>query len=184
MVVKTKNLIQGPASIYYGAFGAVEPADITVAVDSVPGFADMGGTKDGVTLSVADEFSALTVDQIMMEVGRVRTGRVVTVGTNLAEATLENIARALNNSAPVDNVLELDNGLEAVDPEAACIIIEGIAPGGKRRRITLRRTHQTENVEMAYKKDEQTVVPVVFTALWVSATMAALRIEDEPDVAA
>lgn len=176
MTVTTTNLIQGPASLYYGAFGVTEP--VTVATAPGVGFTDLGGTQGGCELIIADEYSVLSVDQIVFEVARRRVNRVVQIKTTLAEATLENLARAINNTAPSSNVLELDDGLGAFSPAYGCILLDGIAPGGFRRRAILRKTLATDSVGTAYKKDGQTLVPVTWTGHWVSASIKPLKIED------
>jgi len=181
MSVTSTNLIQGPATLYWAPFGTTEP----VTLDGEPGaeWIDLGGTKEGITLSVSSEWSELTVDQIVDVVERRRTGRAVSIGTSLAEATLDNLARAYNNAQPAaggegESVLELDDGLAAFAPAYGAILCDGIAPGGLRRRIIVRKTLSTESVESAYKKDDQTLVPVTFAMHWVSASVRPFKIID------
>ena len=169
MSVTGSNLIQGPATIYHATFGATEPA--TIATAPAAPWVDLGGTKDGVEFNIADEYAVLDVDQIVYEVERRRVKRVFSVKTNLAEATLENLARATNNTAPTANVLTADDGLTAFNPPYSAILLDGIAPGGFRRRFIARKTLQTDAVGTAYKKDGQTLLPVTFTGHWVSASI-------------
>lgn len=176
MPVTATNLIQGPATLYTGIFGATEPA--TVATTPATGWTDVGGTRDGVELTIADEYAVLEVDQLIYEAGRRRTKRVVTAKTSLAEATLANLALAVANSAPVANVLTADDGLAAFAPAYQALLIDGIAPGGFRRRIVLRKTLPTDSVGVAYKKDGQTLIPVTWTLHWVSSSIAPFKIED------
>ena len=176
MPVTSTNLIQGPAVLYTGIFGATEPA--TVSTQPATGWTDVGGTKDGVELTIADEYAVLDVDQLIYEVARKRTKRVVTVKTSLAEATLANLALAIANTAPTANVLTADDGLAAFSPAYQALLIDGIAPGGFRRRIILRKTLPTDSGGMAYKKDGQTLLPVTWTLHWVSTTIPPFKIED------
>lgn len=176
MPVTSTNLIQGPATVYVAPFGTPEPA--TIATSPGAGWVDVGGTKGGLELNVSSEFATLTVDQIVDIIESRRTGREVTVKTTLAEATLANIAQAIANAAPVANVLELDDGLAAFKPAYSAILIDGIAPGGYRRRIIVRKTLPTDAVGIGYKKDDQTVVPVTWKLHWVSTAIKALKIED------
>lgn len=179
MSVTSTNLIQGPATLYFGAFGVTEPAEI----DTVPGagWTDLGGTKDGVALAVADEWSVLAVDQVPYEVERRRVNRVLTIKTQLAEATLDNLARAWNNTAPVDNDLVLDDDALVFNPAYCAILLDGIAPGGLPRRVILRKGLSTDSVESAYKKDGMTLVPATFTGHWVSPSIKPLRIYETPE---
>ena len=176
MGVSSTNLIQGPATLYHGAFGSAEPG--TVA--TVPGvaFTDVGGTKDGVSLIVADEYAVLEVDQIIYEVARRRTKRVVQIKTQMAEATLENLARAVNNTAPSASKLVADDGLTAFAPAYSAVILDGIAPGGFKRRVIVRKVLATDSVEVAYKKTDQSLIPVTFTAHWVSPSIKPFDVED------
>lgn len=176
MPVTTSNLIQGPAVLYTGIFGATEPA--TIAAAPATGWTDVGGTKDGLELTIADEYGVLDVDQEIHEMGRRRIKRVVTAKTSLAEATLANLAIAIANSAPVTNVMEGDIGVAAFAPAYQALLIDGIAPGGFKRRIILRRTLPTDSVGVAYKKDGQTLIPVTWTAHFVSASIKPWKVED------
>lgn len=176
MPVVATNLIQGPAVLYSGLFGATEPA--AIATNPATGWTDVGGTKGGIELNINSEYAELTVDQIVDIIDSRRTGRTVTMKTTLAEATLGNLAAAIANAAPVANVLSLDDGLAAFKPGYAALIMDGIAPGGFRRRVTLRKCLPTDAVGVAYKKDDQTVIPVTWKAHWVSTTITPLKIED------
>lgn len=176
MPVTSTNLIQGPAVVYGGLFGATEPA--TVATTPATGWTDVGGTKDGVELIVNDEYAVLSVDQIGYEIERRRTNRVVQVKTTLAEATLANLALAIGNAAPVANVLNLDDGLGFFKPAYGAVLLDGIAPGGFRRRVIVRKTLPTDSVSTSYKKDSQTVIPMTWTGHWVSASIVPVKIED------
>lgn len=176
MPVTTTNLIQGPATLYIGAFGVAEP--LTVADAPGAGWTDVGGTKEGVELSVAKEFAVLEVDQLIDEVGRTVTKRTVSIKTSLAEATLANLAHALNEAAPAAQVLEPTADLTSFSPAYKAILLDGIAPGGFRRRIIVRKALSTDSVASAYKKDGMTLVPVTFTGHYVSASIKPYKIED------
>lgn len=176
MPVTSSNLIQGPAVVYAAVFGATEPA--TIATAPGVGWTDVGGTKDGVELNIADEYAVLDVDQEIHEMGRRRIKRVVSVKTQLAEATLANLALAIANTGPTTNVMEGDIGLAAFAPAYGAILLDGIAPGGFRRRIIIRKTLPTDAVATSYKKDSQTLLPVTWTAHFVSPSIKPWKIED------
>lgn len=176
MAVTSTNLIQGPAVLYTGVFGVTEPA--TIATAPGVGFTDVGGTKEGVELTIADEYAVLDVDQIIYEIARRRTKRVVSVKTSLAEATLANLALAVANTAPVANVMTADDGLTAFSPAYGAVLLDGIAPGGFKRRVIVRKTLPTDSVGTAYKKDGQTLIPVTWTGHWVSTSIPPFKIED------
>lgn len=183
MTVTSTNLILGPASLYYGEVGATEPSNIATAPASGD-WTDVGGTLDGVNIAINAEYTEMMVDQIVDRVGSRLTSRAPAVETNLAEGTLTNLAWAMNNSAPVTgsgstHILELDQTDSGEEPLYKALIIDGRAPGGKRRRIIIRKTLSTENVEFAYKKDEQTVFAATFTGHYVSSSIKPIKIIDQ-----
>lgn len=177
--VTTSNLIQGPATVYVGPFGEPEPASI--AATPAGNWVDVGGTKEGLELAIADEYAELEVDQLIMTPERRRTKRTVTAQTTMAEATLDNLARAINETLPGAARFELTDGLDGFRPAYQAIIVDGLAPGGRRRRVILRKVLGTDSVATAYKKADQTVIPVTFTAHYVSSSIRAVAIEDEPE---
>lgn len=180
MGVTATNLLQGPATLYWAAFGAEEPATIEDAFGV--GWTDLGGTQEGFTLKTETEMAALTVDQIVDELGATLTSRNITGATTLAEATLDNLARVLNEPVPAAAVgdaereLNLTEGVAAFQLPYAAIGIDGVAPGGKRRRVILRRTLSVEGTETANKKDGQTLFPVTWKAYYVSPSIRFIRV--------
>jgi hypothetical protein len=185
VAVTATNLTMGPGTLYHGAEGATEPALADVGTPPpAPDFTDVGGTNDGVTLAVEQEYTELTVDQIVDRVGSRLTNRTMTIATNLAEPTLENLSFALNGGGTVATgtgykSFEPANDTSATQPTYSKLIFDGIAPGGGNRRVIGRRMLSTENVEFAYSKDEQTVFSVTFTAHFVSASVPPFAIVDE-----
>ncbi len=186
------QVLQGPARMYTGLFSltaANEPA--LAAVNAVPqssAWTYTGFTSDGTTISIEQEFSEMVVDQLADIVGNKLVKRTLKIQTNLAEATLENLALGFNGGTittgsgyryyePVYDGTELQ-------PTYLAILLDGYAPASaagvvKRRRFLIRKSLQTETVETAYKKDELTLVPTTFTAHYVSDTVAPFRIVDE-----
>lgn len=183
MAVTTSNLIQGPADVWVGEFGDTEPLD--TAVDSAPGgtWVDGGGTNGGVTVNVTAEWAELEVDQIIETAERRRTKIEVVLSTSLAEVTLENLTRALNQDI---TTIDTGVGFEAIDvvpddpftPFYAAVIIDGRAPAGQRRRVIGRKLLNTADVEQAYSKGDQTLLPVELTAHYVSASVKSVHIVD------
>jgi len=182
MAVTATNLTQGPGTLYTGAFGVAEPADTAVASPPGVGWTDVGGTSDGVTLNVNQEFSELTVDQIVDVPGRRLTKRDLSIRTNMAEPTLENLAIAMNGGTTATGAgfksLEPAYATSATQPTYKAILFDGYAPGGFQRRVILRKGLSTANVEAAYKKDSQTFFPVTFNAHYVSASIAPFKVID------
>lgn len=183
------NLVQGPATLYIGAFGAVEP--LNAAVNNTPqasAWTDLGGTTDGAELSIDQEYKELEVDQVVDVPGRRLVKRDMSVKTNMAEPTLENLVNALNDGTTATGsgykTFEPAFTDSATQPTYRALILHGFAPGegvggqSKRRMVILRKVLSTDNVQMAYKKDSQTVLSATFSVHYVDASTAPFKIID------
>lgn len=180
------NIIAGAAELYRADFGATEPADTAVRDAIAAPFENLGGTDDGVTLNVAHEWMNLRMDQIIDSAGKRKTGRTITVATNLVEGTLENLLLAISQA---DSSIEtggtggtawrgfdVEGDDSGEEPPYSAIILRGRAPGGDRRLFILRKALQVEDVESAYKKDDQWLIPVTFECHWVSSSIRPFRV--------
>ncbi|MCW0214367.1 MAG: hypothetical protein OJJ54_13490 [Pseudonocardia sp.] len=184
MGVDVANLTQGPGTLYRGAVGATEPLDTALATaPSGPAWTDVGGTMDGVTLTINQEYSELQVDQVVDVPGRRISKRDMTIATNMAEPTLENLAFCLNqgtiSAGTGYKAIVPPNDTSATQPTYSALIFDGFSPSSLKRRIVVRRALSTNNVEFAYKKDAQTVFTATFSAHFVSSSIPAFRISDE-----
>lgn len=182
MSVTVTDLTQGPATLYRGNFGAAEPLE--TAVNDTPAasaWSDVGGTTDGAKLSIKTEFSMLEVDQLIDVPGSRAKLREITVETNMAEPSLENLSYALNGGTistgsgwkafePVDSDA-------ATQPNYSALLIHGWF-GTARRMVILRKVLSVEGTETEYKKDGQTVFKVKIQAFYVSASIRPFRIID------
>lgn len=186
MAVTSTNLIQGPATIYQGLFGAAEPAD--TAVNSTPqasAWADCGGTQDGVTLSIDQTYGELDVDQIVDRVGSRLTKRDFSVKTSLAEPTLNNLTLVTNGGTTASGAgyasWEPSFASSATQPNYKAILFDGWAPGASpfTRRVIVRKVLSTDAVEMGYTKDKQTIFAVTWTGHYVSSAVAPVHIVDQ-----
>lgn len=184
MAVTTTNLIQGPGTLYSGLFGATEPVDTAVnAIPAASAWTDMGGTQDGVKLSVDQTYSELEVDQITLRVGSRLTKQEFTIQTSLAEATLENLSTTLNGgtSASGSGWKSFDPNVtsSATQPNYFAVIMDGYAPSQFRRRIIGRRMLNTDSVELAYTKDKQTLIPLKLSGHYVSSVITPFHLVDQ-----
>lgn len=183
MSVSTTNLIQGPATLYTGLVGATEPIDTALNTAPATGWTDMGGTTGGVTLTVGTTLTMLDVDQILDPVGDVITARSIQLATSLAEATLLNLARSMNladaavvaGTTPVGLTLEPVGDVTSFTPVYRAFILDGIAPGGFRRRVIIRKAIQTAASALPHSPTAQTVIPVTFRATYVSSSIKQVR---------
>jgi hypothetical protein len=183
MAVTTTNLIMGPADLYIASFGAVEPTDTTVnTTPAASSWTDLGGTQDGVKLSIDQTYTPLEVDQIVDEPGARLTKRLFTVETNLAEATLENLKYLLNDGTAASGAgfksFEPIYASSATQPTYRAIILDGYAPQQFRRRFVVRKVLSNDKVESTYKKDGQTLFTVKWQGFYVSASIAPFKLID------
>lgn len=191
MSVVATNLALGPGTLYTGVFGAVEPLDTAVATTpDATAWPDVGGTKDGVSIAINQEFTELDVDQIVDVVGRRMTKRDLTMQTNMAEVTLENLVTANNGGtiaiggtgATAFKSYVPSNDTSATQPVYKALVMDAFGPNSKRRRLLVRRVLSTSNLEFAYKENEQTVYTTTFAAHFVSSSITPFKIVDEVGV--
>lgn len=71
-----------------------EPAQVTA------GWRNVGYTSNGLELQFAPEFGEVQVDQLLDVAKMFKSGMTVTLNTSFAEATLDNLAIAIAQSAP------------------------------------------------------------------------------------
>jgi hypothetical protein len=183
MAVIATNLIMGPADLYIGNFGATEPLD--TVVNTTPGastWTDLGGTQDGVKMTVDQTYTNLEVDQIVDIPGARLTARLFTIETNLAEATLENLRYLLNDGTAASGAgfksYEPVYASSATQPTYRAVILDGYAPNQLRRRFIVRKCLSNDKVEMTYKKDAQTLYTVKWSGFYVSPSIAPFKITD------
>lgn len=181
MGVTSTNLTAGAGTIVRGTFGATEPA-AGAAFDGAT-WTDVGGTNDGVTVSVSVDYLELEVDQLIETPERRVTKRETTIATNLAETTLDNLAASLNAPAPAAAVagvrtLELPGDLTGYRPTYSAIGFDGPGVNGGVSRVIGRKMLSTEGTEFAYQKDAERVFSVTWTAHWVSSAIKSVRYAD------
>lgn len=186
MAVTTTNLIQGPADLYSGPLGATEPADTAFATAPTSPWVDCGGTVGGVTLAVNQTYAELQVDQLVDVPERRMTKREFSVATSLAEPTLAMLSLAMNGNmstpatggtgATAWQSSEPVTASSATQPTYAAVMMDGFAPGMKRRRFIGRKMLQTDAMEIAASKEDQTVLKVTFSGHYVSVSVKPFKI--------
>lgn len=182
MAVNATNLIMGAGELYFGDFGAAEPTGVTTAPTDTD-WTNVGATSDGVELHWNTDWAELEVDQLPERVGRRMTSQELTLVTNLAETTLENLSLVTNGPAPVSAAgtltFEPVEGVDAFNPTYRALIFDGLAPAGKRRRVIVRKVLSTDTVDTAYTKGDMTVFNVTFTAHYVSPSVKSYTVIDD-----
>lgn len=194
MAVTVTNLTQGPGELYTAAVSVTEPLDTAVATAPDPeDYTNVGGTMDGVELNVDLTYKELEVDQVVDIPGRRITKRELTLETNLAEPTLENLALAINGGTIATGgtgstsfkSLTPVNDTSATQPLYKGVLFDGFAPGAAadgsapRRRVLGRRVLSVEGTKFAYTKDKQSVFTLSLSCHYVSAGITPFKIIDQ-----
>lgn len=182
-----KSLVQGPGTIWIAPYGALEPANGSVGSDpDALVWTDLGGLLGGVELSVDQEWIEVELKQLPDKPMRRLKRRRMSIKTQLAETTLANLAYALNDTTAVTGqVFEPSVRSEASVLSYNALIVDGWAPnfkpGGrhKRRRLIIRKCLSVDQVQLAYKKDGQSVYTVTWTCHYVDSVTPPFRVIDE-----
>lgn len=181
MTVTPANLAMGPGDLYVGDFGAPEPLNSEVnGTPAVSAWTGVGGTLGGLTLTVANEWVKLEVDQLTETPERRRTNKEVMLKTQLAEVTFANLVLALAGGTTASGsgfeTYEPDDDNSGDSPTYKAFIFDGFGGAGLRRRVFGRKVLSTENVDIANSKSDQTVYPVTFTTHYVSDAVRSWRV--------
>lgn len=184
MTVTPYNLVQGPAQLYIAPFGTAEPADSAATVNAgAPGgsWVDVGGTEIGVTVEIDMTYVDLKVNQLIDPVGARATDRVITVKTQLSEATYQNMNNALNglNTTTVSSsytTMDPVTTSSATQPTYAALIVDGWAPTlatglPARRRWIVRKVISKPKVIEFYDLTKKVLYDVTFQAYYVSPSI-------------
>lgn len=183
MGVTISKLIVGPADVYAKLYTdpAVEPA--TPLTVPAAGWVNMGGTQDGVNLTIAQSFEQITADQVVDVLMSVPNERTFNVETNFLEATLEMFKFATNGGSITSGsgfrtftpIVDLVNE----DVIYSSLLIRGRgADTGRKRDVIIRRCLVTDDVEFAYQKAGAKVLAVTTTAHYVSSSIAPWIVTD------
>lgn len=191
MSVTVSNLLAGPGTLYTAPFGSTEPATAQTAI-AAP-WTDVGGTEGGAALAIKTGWLELKVDQVLDTPARRLTSRDLSIKTNLAEATLANLAIASNDAAPVasgtgataTSTFTPSQGMGSFAPTNIAVLIQGQAPPQasqtsiKNRRVIARSVHNTAGTGFDMKKDGQVLLGVEFHCLFVSSVIAPYVVIDD-----
>lgn len=152
--------------------GNIQNIDLGVC-SLVFGGRDLGHTLDGVTFKYEPITQELMVDQYgKTVVDRAIIGEKVTVEAGLAEITVRNMADAIPFGTYVSGASgdHLHIGSQAgglYSTKATTLVLHPIRNGASdtSEDITIHKAVMTADFEMAYKVDEQRVIPCTFEAL-------------------
>ena len=183
MSVEIRNLLAGPAVVYWGAYGAAEPLDSELnSAPAASAWTDIGATSGGTTLNVELEFVEFEIDQSVDCPGQMISKRATKVATSVAELTLTNWKRAMNGGTLTTgasyDTYDPTNSTAGMVPDYGALIIDGFAPSMKRRRVVVRRVLNTAAFELANSRTDQGLIPVEWMAHYVSDSVTPYHVID------
>jgi hypothetical protein len=192
--VNASNLVLGPARLYTAPFGSTEPLDTsvtpngTITPPSSP-WVDIGGTEGGVMFEAETTYTALDVDQIIMNVGARLTAMKMSIATKMAEVTLNNLNYVLNQITQQGagtgyQTLDITVTSAASQPIYTGWIIDGWAPyltSGfpALRRVIMRKVLSQVKVSLTYDKKGQASYGTTLQAYYVSGSIPPVHIIDQ-----
>lgn len=183
MSVVPSNLTQGPGVLWYAPFGTAAPADSAFA--SAPGssWIDVGGTQGGIMAEIDNTYMQQVVDQIPISVGGRLTKQAITVTTQLAETTLNNLNLAMNGLISITqqsgySTTDLQTATSATQPQYSTLIVDGWAPttgtteASCRRRLIIWKVLSQGKATFEYSMEKNSVYSVSFEAFFVSGSVS------------
>lgn len=163
------QILVGVGTLYIAPANTAMPALTATPSGS---WRSLGETEDGVTVSKTQSIEAFSSDQRTGNVKAVRTEEGVMIETNLKESTLENLADVVNgtitDTAPGAGTigtrrLYLHKGADVAE---YALLFRGDSPYGDfPGQFYVPRGYMDDDIEMEFKKDENTLIPVKFMAL-------------------
>lgn len=192
MAITTTNLCSGPAKLWYGGYGATEPAYSAITSDPGTGWTDVGMTADGtaILLEIDQTYTEFGAEQIVDPIAGRLTKRVIQVTATLQEATLGNIKVALNGLATITpgsgySVLDPLTASSAAQPTYTALIIDGWAPttgttqSACRRRTVIRRCLSSSKLDHEWEKTKPVTYATTWTGYYVSDAVAPYELIDQ-----
>ena len=143
-----------------GTVYTIEPGGTSPAMRLSSPFTDIGYTKDGLTITYTADTADIEVEEETFPIAIVLTKESAEVTCNMAESTLANINNAMGGGVLSGSILTLGGGTI----KTLNLKLTGLTPDGYLREIFIPNASATGAVGIAYKKGEQTVIPVTWRA--------------------
>jgi len=190
-VVNPSNAVMGPINLWYGAFGATEPAQTNAGLIADPGagWTFGGGTNGGISWEIDHVITDLNFDQVIDPVGGRVTDRTGMVTFNAAEPTLAMLTLALDNLGTTT----VGSGISTYSPGQPnsatplaynAILLDGWAPllgsgAAARRRAIFRKMLNAPKIITNGDPVKQLVWALSVKMYWVSASIDPYIVMDQ-----
>lgn len=163
------EILVGVGQLYIAAAGTAAPA---VSASPGAGWTDLGDTDGGVKVIKTQNIETFSSDQRTGKLKARRTEEGVTIKTNLNEATLENLAYAIQgtvtDTAPGAGTIGIRTLHMHAGPEVSefALLFRGQSPYGNfPGQYYVPRGFVDDDIEMEFTKDGKTLIPMKFEAL-------------------
>lgn len=177
MTISVDNIIMGAGDLFIASSGDAWYAgfDGMTKTTLMGNGSHIGATIDGVEVAYEPDYVDIAVDQLKDAALIYHNGYRVTVRTNLAEGTLQNLMIAW--SLPTTSLGAASGGLQklslpipADEPTERKVIVFGRSPAStpavtKNRKYYCRRAVAVDTSSHAMKRGEATIFPVAFRIL-------------------
>ena len=163
------KLLVGSGRLYAHAEGTAMPA--TNVDPTTAGWIDLGAIDGGVSAEREKTLEEHFVDHETGPVDVSRAAESLLIETNLAEPTLTNLGKVLNNLTPTTDVgppaTETLAGYRGATVAKQALLFRGGSPEGPAKigQTYIPRGYFAGDLGLAHRKDEQTLIPVEFRAL-------------------
>ena len=152
MATVVANVLVGTGTLYYNT---------TAGTASVGVVTEFGYTQDGVTIEYTADIADIEVEEETFSIKRVITKEDVEITCNLSENLLANLENALAGALTGGaGVIDLGGGAQ----RTMALRFYGVGPAATHRTIYIPYANPVGTVGMAYKKGEETIIPVAFKA--------------------
>lgn len=172
MAVSISNILVGAGNLFVGPKGTSHG---TLDSDTY----HVGATMEGLEISYEPDYNDIMVDQLKDAAIIFQNGYRVSVRTNLAEATLQNLAMAWGmrgglgvttqtdvvGSTASGSTLRLNVPIAPDEPQERTIMVKGRDISDKYRFYYGRRAISAEASSHSLRRGEATVFPVAFRLL-------------------
>lgn len=153
----SNDVVAGVGTLYVAPLGTAEPISATATLDSA--WREIGYTDTGATISSEVTVEAIEVAEEYEPIKYVQTSRTGTLSFAMAQATVSNLALALNLGATIaDNVPYIEPPSPGDD--LSVMLLLDTEQGG---RWLFYSGKNGSNLELARQKTGKTLIPVEFS---------------------
>lgn len=167
------NVIVGPARMLIAPTGSTLPT-LDGTVEPVvwdPAWIEVGYTEDGTKLAYQPTLKEIMVDEEPAPVKRSLDTEKATISANVAESTLVNLNAAISASTLTSQAADATHAQTKTlkvgggSLTEVMVGLEGLSPTGRQRIIIGYRAQAQANIQLQFKRNDKTIIPVELSLL-------------------